>query len=440
MRAPLAETDPSAPEVSVILVTHGAWEWTERCLQSLFATTEVPYELICVDNASPDGTADRLAAIPGVRLIRRSTNLGYGVAANLGVMASRAPHLLLLNNDALVQSGWLEPLRSLLDHDHTVAAVTARLLHVDGRLQEAGSMIWGDGMTDCYGDGDDPERPEYRFCRDVDYASAACLLVRRSAFVDAGGFDPVYQPAYHEDTDLAMRWRSQGMRVVYQPLSTAIHKRWASSPDRSDSERLVERHRPTFLARWGPLIGDRPPRPPRLTAECRTIIRDIECGSRMLALVSTFDSPAAPATAAVLQAVGEFSRGCRRTLVCPQSEALTNTAEALRQQGVEVVGWDDARSWPGGRQHHYTSIIAPADMEVAVGRWLRATQPVALRGVITSAEGSSDGGWDGAAQLVIRYGPREGSAQSTRAAAIPCIWLDEPDALRDIGRLVLRCG
>ena len=104
-----------------------------------------------------------------------------------------------------------------------------KLLYPDGRLQEAGSIIWRDGRVRQYGDGDRSNRPEYNFRRTVDYASAACLLVRRSAFMSVGGFDPRFAPVYYEDVDLCLALGAGPGRVVYQPRSVVEHVRGASS-------------------------------------------------------------------------------------------------------------------------------------------------------------------------------------------------------------------
>lgn len=432
MSRPLEAGDPGEPEISVVLVTYGAWEWTERCLEALFETTDAAYELICVDNASPDGSADRLASIPGVRLVRSTVNLGYGVAANLAAMRARAPYLLLLNTDAIVQPGWLPPLRSVLDAEDDVAAVAARLLHLDGRLQEAGAVIWGDGMTDCYGDGDDPRRSEYRFRRDVDYASAACLLVRRSAFLDAGGFDPIYQPAYYEDTDLAMRWRSRGLRVVYQPLSTAVHKRWASSGDRSAMEHLVDRHRPVFLERWRALTGDRPPRPVPEDPRALLAVRDAECGTRVLGVVDRLASTTGRTIGEVVPLFGGGWAGCRRSLLCFDDSAESDATASLRALGVEVVGATEVAGWLAGRRHHYTTVLAGADLAAGLVTGLLDTQAFAAR-VLVVGEGTGDlatSRWAGLAHSALCTGATEAAQVRRLGSGIPVTRLDAPDALR----------
>ena len=95
------------PEVSVLLVTFNAWEWTARALAALVEHTDPCYEVIVADNASQDGTVEGLAAVEGLTVLRNSDNLGFGPAVNQAALHARAPRMLLLNTDALVRPGWL---------------------------------------------------------------------------------------------------------------------------------------------------------------------------------------------------------------------------------------------------------------------------------------------------------------------------------------------
>ena len=176
------------PELSVVVVTHGAWQFTERALSALAANTEAAYELILVDNASPDETPERLAEVGDARVILNETNCGFAPAVNRGAGHARADRLLLLNSDAFVHPGWFEPMRETLDEPGVGAAVP-RFLHSDGSLQEAGALLACDGRVVVYGDGDDPKGPWYSFRRLVDFGGAACMLIRRDLFVDFGGFE-----------------------------------------------------------------------------------------------------------------------------------------------------------------------------------------------------------------------------------------------------------
>jgi GT2 family glycosyltransferase len=373
MTAPLRVPSTDAPVVSIVIVTFNAWEWTERALQAVVANTDVAYELIAVDNASSDGTADALAGVEGAVVLRNDENRGFGVAAMQGVMRSRAPYVLLLNSDALVEPGYAQPLVEVLDRDADVAAVAARLLHTDGSLQEAGSVLWGDGRADNVGDGDRADAGEYLFRRDVDYASAACMLVRRSAFLDAGGFDPVYHPAYFEDADLCMRWREQGLRVVYQPRSTAVHKRWAST-DMGRARELIARNLPVFLDRWRHVLGERPSRPERDDRACVLALRDAECAERVLLITD-----GVPDGSPLVDALRRQLSGQRLTVVFPDSDQRAVPPGELADQGVEVItGVGDLPAWLAGRRHHHTAVLVAPEVSAEIVAALADTQPASV--------------------------------------------------------------
>src|ERR1700694_326625 len=137
---PIVVRPASAPEVSVVMVTLNAREWTERALRALTEHTKEPYELIVIDNASTDGTRELLADMDGARIGLKGSNRGFGGASNLGAMLARSARLVFLNPDAVVQPGWLPPLLETLDSDDDAAAVAPRLLHPDRRLQASGRI------------------------------------------------------------------------------------------------------------------------------------------------------------------------------------------------------------------------------------------------------------------------------------------------------------
>jgi GT2 family glycosyltransferase/glycosyltransferase involved in cell wall biosynthesis len=250
---PLFLPTSTEPLVSIVIPVHNGWELTHACLRSLAAeSSKVPYEVIVVDDASTDETPRRLENIDGIRVLHLDHNGGFLHAVNTGAGAAGGDFLLLLNNDVEVQPGWLDALVATAESDSNIGIIGARLIYPDGRLQEAGAIIWNDATGWNYGRYQDSKDPSFSFRRDVDYCSGACLLVRNDLWKKAGGFDAQFAPAYYEDADLAFSARALGYRVVYEPKSIVIHKEGSSyGTDASATKTsLMENNRKSFQDKW----------------------------------------------------------------------------------------------------------------------------------------------------------------------------------------------
>ena len=245
----------SHPEVSIVIVTYEGAGVVETALQALLENTEPCYELIVIDNGSMDRTPTLLRRVGNATVVLNERNAGFGAANNDGADRACGRYVLFLNQDAFVHRGWLRPLLDRIESDDAIGAVGPMLLNTDGSLQCAGAVVFRTGDTRCYGEGDDPKRPEYRVARDVDYLAGACLLTRRAVFNEIGGFDLAYGLAYFEDADLCLSLATRGYRSVYEPRSRVTHVRGRPSDALLE---LAARNRTLFERRWREVLASRP--------------------------------------------------------------------------------------------------------------------------------------------------------------------------------------
>jgi GT2 family glycosyltransferase len=250
------------PAVSVIIPVFNRAPLTLQCLEALSSEAAVGLEVIIIDNASSDETADLFQRIKDVRYVRNRENVHFLEASNQGAALAKGTALLFLNSDTRVLPGTISSAVETLTSSPTHGAVGAKLILPDGSLQEAGSMIWGDGTCFGYGRGDSPDRAPYQFRRPVDYCSAAFLLTPRTLFESLGGFDREFRPAYYEEVDYCLRLWERGYRVIYEPRAVVWHFEFASSTRTEDALQLQRERRALIVKKHAALISERlPPAP-----------------------------------------------------------------------------------------------------------------------------------------------------------------------------------
>lgn len=231
------------------------------------AETAPGVAIAVVDNASGDAVAERLAAeVPRARLIRETENRGYGAACNRGARETIGKYVLFLNSDAAVAPGAVAALVAALEGDSGAAAAGPRLINPDGSLQPSIQRLptpWrifceSSGLAALSGGrglrGHTRTREDHGLARAVTALKGAALLVRRSAFEEAGGFDEDFF-LYAEETDLLARLAARGYRILYEPRARVMHRGGASGGDALFGElhaglrRYVEKHHGKAAAR-----------------------------------------------------------------------------------------------------------------------------------------------------------------------------------------------
>jgi GT2 family glycosyltransferase len=235
----------SAPAVAAILVNYNAGDELRHALQSVAEELHgVPWEGVVIDNVSTDGSAaigDEFA--PRVRVIRNTSNVGFGRGVNQGIAATTAPLVLIVNPDCRLVAGAIAALRTVLEQHERAALVGPRILNPDGSVQ---GSVRGDPdmLTGLFGRtallrrllpwlavskrnvvGEDVPRESSLA---VDWVSGACMLARRDALESVKGFDERYF-LYWEDADLCRRLRARGYEIRFTPAATAVHRVGQSS-------------------------------------------------------------------------------------------------------------------------------------------------------------------------------------------------------------------
>ena len=206
---------------------------TRRCLEALFSLTDYPeYDVILIDNGSTSAEASAFvagAAIQdGVRVIRVDEPFNYSRLNNIAVAQVTAEFVLFMNNDILVsQPQWLTHLVGEVLADESVAAVGAKLLYPTGSVQHAGVILGVDGVGDHAHRALPAEEPGYMgravSAQELNAVTAACMLCRRQAFDQVGGFDELELQVAYNDVDLCLKLRAAGHKVIFTPLSVAVH-------------------------------------------------------------------------------------------------------------------------------------------------------------------------------------------------------------------------
>jgi GT2 family glycosyltransferase/glycosyltransferase involved in cell wall biosynthesis/SAM-dependent methyltransferase len=327
------------PVVSIVIAAHRGAALTQACLRAIAANTATPsYEVIVVDDAGDDDNRRLWAMTEGARVIVNDSNLGYLRSVNLGAARARGRYVVTLNNDTVVQPGWLDALVARVEHAPDIGIVVPKLLYPNGVLQEAGAIIFADGTGWNYGRGIVAEAPECNYVREVDYGSGACMLVRAELWRDVGGYDERYLPMYYEDTDLCFAARERGFRVLYEPVARVVHVEGASAGTdvAAGGKRHQELNRPKFVERWRAQLESG-----QLPAAPHNVRRASNRNREGHALIVDHRVPRADRDSGSLRMTHLLTSlvdmGCRVTFVPDNLIASEPYTRDLQQLGIEVL-------------------------------------------------------------------------------------------------------
>jgi GT2 family glycosyltransferase len=210
-------------KASIIIVNYNGLHFLKQCLNSLLKSNEGDTEIIVVDNASQDGSIEMINKyFPQVSLICLPENVGFGAGNNVGAREAHGEYLAFLNPDTVVEPGWLKGLIVPLEKNPLVGMTTSKILLMDkpDLINTCGNDVHISGLTLCRGLG--APASAYNQPADVNAISGAAFAIRRELFDKLGGFDPGFF-LYMEDTDLSLRARLAGFKIVFTPDSVIYH-------------------------------------------------------------------------------------------------------------------------------------------------------------------------------------------------------------------------
>lgn len=216
------------PKVSIILVLYNKAELTYQCLKSIKQESSLDYELIIIDNDSTDQTHELMELVEGVTYVKNTDNVGFLKACNQAREYVTGEYILLLNNDAVIKNGTLKSGVDAFSSDD-IGVVGGAILHLDGMLQEAGSIIWSDASCLGYGRRENPNHYKYTYRREVDYVSGALFFTPVELWDEMGGFDERLAPCYYEETDFCIRVAKRGLKIIMEPKCQVTHFEFGSS-------------------------------------------------------------------------------------------------------------------------------------------------------------------------------------------------------------------
>lgn len=230
-------TEPSAqsPSASIIVVSYNTAPHIESCLHSLLSLDYAKVEIIVVDNASSDGSADLVRLrFPEVELVELPDNKGFAGGASVGLFMASGEIVATVNPDVQLDPGWMRAVADTLQSDDNIGVVGSKILYPDRKtIQHAGGIVHYPLATTGHRGRGEVDTGQYNQTEEMEFVTGAALAMWRQAGHDLGFFDEEYFPLYYEDLDLCRRAREEGLRVIYQPNAVAYHEETVTLDRRS---------------------------------------------------------------------------------------------------------------------------------------------------------------------------------------------------------------
>ncbi len=373
---------PEHPRVSVIIPAWRRPDLLRRCLASLArhrANCASFETVILLNGATPEVASVVSDETEGARVVHSRVNLGFGRGSNRAARKATGEFLVLLNDDTEVQEGWLDALVQAADAHPSAGAVGSRMVSYDGRLLEAGGLVWREAVGSHVGRGLPESTNHYRFLREVDYCSASSLLVRRTTWDAVGGFDERYFPGYYEDVDLCLSIRRLGQQILFQPRSCVRHFESGSLDwDSPYKDFIASRSQAQFFSKWWAELERFPAVPGTDDLWESSIVgeRALLAARRLSRRILVVDCGGGPARDSSRLASAVVDLAGRRAAVSVFIDGRTDPSGYFADRGVEVLDGELVAHLSGPFSYDAVLFRRAAGFE-AYSPAVRALQPLA---------------------------------------------------------------
>ncbi|GGW48449.1 glycosyltransferase [Alishewanella tabrizica] len=326
------------PKVSIIVPAYNKFELTYTCIASIaFAYNKTSYEVILADDCSDDFTSEAEFIIKNIVVSRNPENMRFLRSCNRAAKLAQGEYIVFLNNDTEVTSFWLDTLIAEFETKANIGMTGSMLINEDGSMQEAGGIVWEDGLPWNVGRGYSPYAPEFNYVRDVDYLTGAAMCLPSKVWQEVGGFSEELAPCYFEDTDIAFKVRDKGYRTVFTPFSKVIH--FEGKSHGKDVTKGLKRYQvinqKTFASKWYKAFRNNG----KASLENMMIEKDRNVGARVLVIDYATPQPNkdAGSYAAVQEMKLLLALGFKVTFIPENLAFFGSYTLELQKMGIEVL-------------------------------------------------------------------------------------------------------
>ncbi len=323
---------------SIIVPAYNKFELTYTCIASIaFAFNKTSYEVILADDCSDDFTSEAEFIIKNLVVSRNPENMRFLRSCNRAAKLAQGEYIVFLNNDTEVTSFWLDTLIAEFETKANIGMTGSMLINEDGSMQEAGGIVWEDGLPWNVGRGYSPYAPEFNYVRDVDYLTGAAMCLPTKVWMEVGGFSEELAPCYFEDTDIAFKVRDKGYRTVFTPFSKVIH--FEGKSHGKDVTKGLKRYQvinqKTFASKWYRTFRNNG----KASLENMMIEKDRNVGARVLVIDYATPQPNkdAGSYAAVQEMKLLLALGFKVTFIPENLAFFGSYTLELQKMGIEVL-------------------------------------------------------------------------------------------------------